>query len=147
MAKKKKKQETKGKKISRLVTLLLGLGFAGTTVAIALSSAFSQNPGQHSATNYPDAPSAEEQIQIQVNGYEKVLEREPKNTTALEGLAMIYLQTGNSEKAIPALEKLVEYYPEQPQYAAVLEGIKQQEAAPPAATEAQPEASPAEGGE
>ena len=142
VAKKKKKKETKSKKLSRLITLFLGLGFAGTTLAIALSSVFSQDSSQNVAGNYPDSPSAEEQIKIQVDGYEKVLEREPKNTTALEGLAMIYLQTGESKKAIPALEKLVEYYPEQPQYAAVLEGLKQQEANPPAASEAQPETTP-----
>ena len=123
-----------------MVTLILGLGFAGSTLAIALSSAFSQNNSQNIAATNPDAPSAEEQIQLQVTGYQKVLEREPKNATALEGLALIYLQTGNSEKAIPTLEKLVEYYPEQQQYAGILEGIKQQEANPPAATPAQPEA-------
>jgi len=145
MAKKKKKQEKKTKKLSRIVTLVLGLGFAGSTLAIALSSAFSQNNSYNAAANNPDAPSVEEQIQLQVTGYEKVLEREPTNATALEGLALIYLQTGDSEKAIPTLEKLVEYYPERQQYAGILEGIKQQEANPPAATEAQPEAPAAEG--
>jgi len=138
MAKKKKKKETKGKKVSRVITLILGLGFAGATLAIALSSVFSQNHSYNTAANNPDLPSAEEQIQIQVDGYEKVLEREPENTTALEGLTMIYLQTGEPKKAIPTLEKLAEYYPEQPQYATLLEGLKQQEANTPA-TEAQPE--------
>lgn len=147
MAKKKKKKETKSKKVSRIITLLLGLGFAGTTLAIALSSVFSQDRAYDTAATNPDPAAIEEQIQIQVSGYEKVLEREPKNTTALEGLAMIYLQTGEPTKAIPSLEKLVEYYPEQPQYSAVLEGIKQQEANPPAATEAQPEPPAAEGNE
>lgn len=140
MAKKKKKKETKSKKISRLITMVLGLGFAGSTLAIALSSVFSQQNHGNVAENYPDAPSVEEQIQQQISGYEKVLEREPKNTTALEGLAQIYLQT-NPQKAIPALEKLVEYYPEQQQYASVLEAVKQQSANPPAATEAPPESS------
>jgi len=141
---KKKKRETKGKKLSRIVTLILGLGFAGATLAIALSSVFSQNDSYNTAATNPDAPSVEEQIQLQASGYEKVLEREPKNLTALEGLAMIYLQTGDPQRAIPTLEKLVEYYPEQPQYATVLEGIKQQEATPPAATEAQPQSPAAE---
>ena len=138
---KKNKKETKGKKISRIVTLVLGLGFAGSTLAIALSSVFSQNNSNNVASN-PDAPSLEEQIQVQVSGYEKVLEREPQNVTALEGLAQIYLQTGDPKKAIPALEKLVEYYPEQSQYAGILELIKQQEASQPAAEETQPEATP-----
>lgn len=142
MAKKKSKKETKGKKLSRVVTLVLGLGFAGSTLAIALSSVFSQGNSNNVASN-PDAPSIEEQIQVQVRGYEKVLEREPQNVAALEGLAQIYLQTGDPKKAIPTLEKLVEYYPEQPEYAGILEIIKQQEANQPNTNETQPEATPA----
>ncbi|MEL6581224.1 MAG: tetratricopeptide repeat protein [Cyanobacteria bacterium J06621_12] len=134
---KKNKKETKSKKISRVVTLVLGLGFAGSTLAIALSSAFSQQNSHNTAASYPDAPSIEEQIQQQIDGYEKVLEREPQNTTALEGLAQIYLQT-DPQKAIPTLEKLVEYYPEQQQYAGILEAVKQQEANPPAAADTEP---------
>ena len=138
---KKNKKETKGKKLSRIVTLVLGLGFAGSTLAIALSSVFSQN-NSNSVSSNPDAASIEEQIQVQVRGYEKVLEREPENVTALEGLAQIYLQTGDPKKAIPTLEKLVEYYPEQPEYAGILEIIKQQEANQPTTNETQPEATP-----
>lgn len=138
MNKKKRKKEKKSKTLSRVVTLVLGLGFAGSTLAIALSSVFSQD--NYSATdsnNAENAPSIDEQIQLQVNGYEKVLEREPENITALEGLAQIYLQTGQLKKAIPALEKLVEYYPEQQQYAGILQIVKQQSAN-------QPEAAPSE---
>ena len=134
---KKNKKETKSKKLSRIITLVLGLGFAGSTLAIALSSAFSQGNSGNIAQTNPDAPSISEQIQQQVDGYEKVLEREPKNATALEGLAQIYIQT-DPPKAIPTLEKLVEYYPDQPEYATVLQ-IIQQQANPPAAPEAQPE--------
>ncbi len=133
MSKKKKKKEKKSRTLSRIVTLVLGLGFAGSTLAIALSSVFSQN--SYNATNSAadsgnseSAPSVEEQIQLQASGYEKVLDREPNNITALEGLTQIYLQTGQPEKAIPTLEKLVEYYPEQPEYAGILQVIKQQEA-------------------
>ena len=136
----KKKKETKSKKLSRIVTLILGLGFGATTLAIALSSVFSQQNSQNYAATNPDSPSVEEQIQQQISGYEKVLEREPKNSTALEGLAQIYLQT-DPPKAIPTLEKLVEYYPEQQQYATVLEAVKQQ-ANPPAATETEPNPTP-----
>ena len=138
MAKKKGKKETKSKKISRIVTLILGLGFAGSTLAIALSSVFSQN-NSNSVSSNPDAPSVEEQIQLQKEGYEKVLAREPDNVTALEGLAQIYLQTGDPKQAIPTLEKLVEYYPEQPEYAGILDIIKQQEANQPPTAETQPE--------
>jgi cytochrome c-type biogenesis protein CcmH/NrfG len=135
MTKKKSKQETNSRKLSRVVTLVLGLGFAASTLVIALSSVFSQSNSSNVAATDPDAPSTEEQIQLQVTGYEKVLEREPKNVTALEGLAQIYIQT-NPKKAIPTLEKLVQYYPEQKQYAGILNLIKQQEAKPKAPPEA-----------
>ena len=137
---KKNKRETKGKKLSRIVTLVLGFGFAGSTLAIALSSIFSQN-NPTSVSSNPDTASLEEQIQVQISGYEKVLEREPQNVTALEGLAQIYLQS-DPKKAIPTLEKLVEYYPEQPEYAGILELIEQQEANQPPVQETQPEATP-----
>ena len=122
----KKKQN---KTLSRIVTLVLGLGFAGSTLAIALSSVFSQNNSPAVSSN-PNAPDVEEQIQQQISGYQKVLEREPQNVTALEGLAQIYLQT-DPKQAIPTLEKLVEYYPEQQEYAGILEIVKQQEASQP----------------
>ena len=125
MSKKKQKRKT----LSRIVTLVLGLGFAGSTLAIALSSVFSQNNSPTVSSN-ADAADAEEQIQQQIDGYQKVLEREPQNVTALEGLAQIYLQT-DPKQAIPTLEKLVEYYPEQQQYAGILEIVKQQEAVQP----------------
>ena len=125
MSKKKQKRKT----LSRIVTLVLGLGFAGSTLAIALSSVFSQNNSPTVSSN-ADAADAEEQIQQQIDGYQKVLEREPQNVTALEGLAQIYLQT-DPKQAIPTLEKLVEYYPEQQQYAGILEIIKQQEVSQP----------------
>lgn len=135
---KKNKKETKSKKISRIVTLVLGLGFGGSTLAIALSSAFSQQNNHNAAANYPDAPTLEEQIQQQIDGYQKVLEREPQNITALEGLTQIYLQT-DPPKAISTLEKLVEYYPEQPQYGGILEAVKERQANPPTETEASSE--------
>jgi ABC-type oligopeptide transport system substrate-binding subunit len=143
MAKNKSKQETTGRKLSRVVTLVLGLGFAASTLVIALSSVFSQSESSKVATADPDAPSVEEQVKLQVTGYEKVLEREPKNATALEGLALIHLKT-DPKKAIPTLEKLVKYYPERQEYAVVLAQVKKQAVKPTSAPKATPEA-PASG--
>lgn len=126
--KKKKKKEKKSKTLSRIATFVIGIAFAGSTLAIALSSVFSQNNyGASHSDNSETAPSAEEQIQLQARGYEKVLEREPQNLTALEGLTQIYLQTGNLEKAMASLEKLVAHYPEQEEYADILELVKQRQ--------------------
>ena len=128
---KKKKNKTKTKTLVRIATMVMVLGFAGSTLAIALSSVFSQN-NQNSYTasesdQSAEAPSLEEQIQMRVDGYEKVLAREPKNITALEGLAQIHLQTQNTDKAVPILEKMVEYYPERQEFASILQILKQQQ--------------------
>ena len=114
--------------MSRIVTLILGVGFAGSMLAFSLSSVFSESNSPTASQGNPDAPSAEEQIQLQVDGYKKVLQREPKNLTALEGLMQIYLQTGNKEKSVEVLQKLVEYYPEG-RYAEILAEFKKREAA------------------
>ena len=141
---KKKGSKKKNKVLLRVVTLIMGLGFVGSTLAIALSSVFSQNNYTASDSQTADAPSIEEQIQMQISGYEKVLAREPKNLTALQGLAQIYLQNGNTPKAISVLEKMVEYYPEQQEFAGILQIIKQQQAIQEAPAEEAPAALPTE---
>jgi outer membrane protein assembly factor BamD (BamD/ComL family) len=127
-----KKKDNKSKTWLRVVTLILGLGFAASTAAIGLSSMFSKNSSNVSQSNNTGDPTdIEAQIQKQVSGYEQVLKREPKNETALQGLsqiAQLYLQTGKTEKAIPVIETLVKHYPEKPEYAKVLQAIKQQQA-------------------
>lgn len=138
MAKKKGIQETTSRKLSRVVTLILGLGFGASTLVIALSSVFSESKSSNVAANDPNAPPIEEQIKTQVSGYEKVLEREPQNVTALEGLALIYLKT-DPKKAIPTLEKLVQYYPQRQEYAVVLKQVKQQAVKPATAPKASSE--------
>ena len=120
-------KKKKTKPLVRVITIIMGLGFAASTVAIALSSVFSQN--NYAASDSDDsaeAPSIEEQIQMRIDGYEKVLAREPQNITALEGLAQLHLQTQNTEEAISLLEKMVEYYPERQEFASILQVIKQQ---------------------
>lgn len=138
---KKKKPEPKSKQIKRIVTLVLGLGFAGSTLAIALASAFSQNHSTASYSEDANSPSIEEQIKMQTDGYTKVLEREPKNQTAIQGLmqiAQLHLQTGNTKEAIPVLAKIVKYSPEQTEVAQILAGLREQEAKKPAATDQEP---------
>lgn len=113
------------KTLQRVLVTIFSLAFIGSTGAAVIAGLFSNNKTNQEPS--VDAPSIEEQVQIRASGYETVLEREPRNFTALSGLAEIYLQTGNIEKAIPPLEKLAEYYPEQPQFAALLAEIKKQQ--------------------
>ena len=132
---KKRKKETKSKTLLRVVTIVIGLAVAIPMMAGAFASIFSQN--NHSNASYSgqeEAPGLEEQIQMQTDGYTKVLEREPKNETAIQGLmqiAQLHLQTGNTKEAIPVLAKIVKYAPEQAEVAKVLAGLRKQEANKP----------------
>jgi predicted Zn-dependent protease len=125
-----KKKNNQSRTWLRVVAIIFGLGFAASSAAIGLSGFLGQNNSNSNVSesnNTANAPDAKA-LQMQISGYEKVLEREPKNPTALQGLAQIYLQTGKIEKAVPVIEKLAAYYPEQPEYAQVLQVIKQQQA-------------------
>lgn len=112
------------KNLQRIVILMFGLAFIGSTGAAVLAGLFdNRNTTSNTVAN---TESLEEQIQAQVRGYEKVLEREPENLTALTGLAQLYLQTGNPEQAIPTIEKLAKLQPERQEYQDILQILKQQ---------------------
>ncbi|TBR60235.1 hypothetical protein B4U84_04940 [Westiellopsis prolifica IICB1] len=70
--------------------------------------------------------SAESSLQQQEQGFELVLQREPENRTALEGLVKIRLQSQDLKGAVEPLEKLVKLNPERQDYKRTLEQLKQQ---------------------
>ena len=53
-----------------------------------------------------------EQLQREIDGYQLVLEREPENETALQGLTDDLLQLGRGQEAIPPVQQLVALHPE-----------------------------------
>ena len=65
-------------------------------------------------------------LEAEASGYQKVLEREPNNNTALTGLLQIRLQQKDLQGAIAPLEKLAKLNPEQTEYANLLAQAKQQ---------------------
>jgi len=65
-------------------------------------------------------------LTAEASGYQKVLEREPNNDTALSGLLKIRLQQKDIPGAIAPLEKLAQLHPEQTEYGVLLAQAKQQ---------------------
>lgn len=71
-----------------------------------------------------ETSSIAEQLQSRERGYELVLQREPENQTALEGLARVRLEQNKLEEAIVPLEQLVELYPDRKDYRGLLKRVK-----------------------
>ena len=65
-------------------------------------------------------------LEAEASGYQKVLEREPDNNTALNGLLKIKLQQKDIPGAIAPLEKLAKLNPGQTEYGVLLAQAKQQ---------------------
>lgn len=65
------------------------------------------------------------QLEAEANGYEKVLQREPENETALRELLSIRLQQQDLDNAIAPLATLAQIHPEQPEYGILLGQAKQ----------------------
>ena len=127
------------KQIQRLVIILFGLAFIGSTGFALIGSLFNRDNTVADTPTNNTAPSVDEQLQAQARGYARVLEREPENVTALTGLVQTSIQTGDLEAAIPPLQKLIELYPEDTQLTTLLTEIEARIAQPPSAPAATPD--------
>ena len=117
------KKEEQKKRIIRIVTLISAVAFLG-------SAGFSlirmlTNPARSTQVS-TQAEDLTQQLQAQARGYEMVLQREPENQIALQGLVEIRLQMNDFERIVEPLETLVRLNPEQEQYETLLATIKQQ---------------------
>ncbi|NEO55471.1 MAG: tetratricopeptide repeat protein [Okeania sp. SIO3B5] len=114
------------------VVVLVIIAFLGFSLSPLLGGLLeaNQNNGQStpSSTQTP-AADREADLLAQARGYELVLQREPDNQTALQGLLQVRLELvqsgkGNIEEVIPPLEKLSELNPGNTDYNVLLAQAK-----------------------
>lgn len=104
-----------------LVSLVLFVGSIGFSAVQFMSSVAQDN---QSVTN--EEVSQSSQLAAQEQGYEMVLQKEPNNEVALQGLADVRLQMNNPKGAVKPMEKLVQVNPAQKEYQVLLAQLKQQ---------------------
>jgi hypothetical protein len=106
--------ETKQKKQKFWQKMILFVG-AGSFAATAMVPVIG---GIVEAITQPTTPAVsqadqETQLRDQEAGFLAVLEREPDNLNALQGLVQVRLSLGDFEGARPHLARLVEFYPDE----------------------------------
>lgn len=112
----------KAKKRQKLVVLISVVSFFGSTVMAtipAIQEVFQQE-------NVPQVASVESTLKQQEKDFELVLQREPNNQVALDGLLQVRLGLDDMEGAIEVLEKLVKLNPEREDYRLGLENLKKE---------------------
>ncbi|MDQ2096109.1 MAG: tetratricopeptide repeat protein [Tychonema bourrellyi B0820] len=114
----------KGDRIKQIFALVSMAGFAGSTIFGMVSLFSSGLSSQHQQKQAAVAVSQESLLAAKERGYVTVLQREPQNQTALEGLANVRLEMDNRVGAIEPLEKLVKLNPDRADYKQLLGQVK-----------------------
>jgi cytochrome c-type biogenesis protein CcmH/NrfG len=107
-------------RIKQIFALVSMVGFGGSAIFGIVNLFGSGLSSQHQQKPAPVAVSQESLLATQERGYVGVLQREPQNQTALEGLAKVRLQMNNKVGAIEPLQKLVKLNPDRADYKALL---------------------------
>lgn len=112
-----------------LVTTVLVVA-VGALLAASVLPFFIGQGNQDTATPstqpVPGQTDAQGELAARARGYEQVLEREPDNRVALEGLVEARIQMGDLEGVIEPLEKLADLQPDVPDYRVLLGQAKQE---------------------
>lgn len=119
------KEKAKRKKVFiTVLTIVGGISFLGSTSygMVEIMRKGMEAPVQTAPKDPAAAKNTE--LQARAKGYEIVLQREPNNLVALEGLAMAKIELNDAQGAIAPLEKLVQINPQNPNYKAALEQVK-----------------------
>ncbi|MGB0564737.1 MAG: tetratricopeptide repeat protein [Spirulinaceae cyanobacterium] len=106
-----------------LLVILVGAYTLPLVTEVVRNRPANSLPNTVVASNSPTpvpSPQTQESLRKQTEGWELVLEREPNNLTALQGLVEARLQQGQIREAMLPLARLAQLTPEQPDYAILL---------------------------
>ncbi|MEN9241083.1 MAG: tetratricopeptide repeat protein [Thermostichus sp. DG02_3_bins_51] len=112
-------KESPIRKLFKLLVLVIG-------PLILLSFSFGPLLQAFGPSSSPDTSLITEQLRAEADGYRAVLEREPDNRIALEGLINTQLQLNEPQGAIEPLKKLLELEPQDRGLRAFLSQIQQE---------------------
>ena len=112
-----------------VLVIIAFLGFSLSPLLGGLLEANQQNSQPTPSPNQTSIADKEADLLAQARGYELVLQREPDNLTALQGLLQVKLELiqsgkGSIEEVIPPLEKLSELNPSSTDYNVLLAQAK-----------------------
>jgi len=109
-----------------IVIGIIVVAFIGVSVLPFINSGGNEPQQANTPTSSPQVQQQQEDLDAQARGYEAVLEKEPENESALQGLIEVRIQQGDIEGALIPLEKLADLNPEQEAYRILLAQAKQQ---------------------
>jgi Flp pilus assembly protein TadD len=113
--------------VQRVLIILSGVAFLGGTAVMGISMMTAERPPANSAspssTETDAETAAKTQLEAQESGYAAVVEREPENQLALEGLVQTRIELGKLEESLAPLETLHNLNPENPQYLQAIAAI------------------------
>ncbi|PSB35514.1 tetratricopeptide repeat protein [Chlorogloea sp. CCALA 695] len=109
-----------------IILVVATIALVGGSMLPLLTSTIEQSqPPTASPLASGQTPTAQKsQLTDQVRGFELVLQREPENQTALQGLVDAKIKLGDVKGAIPSIEKLAALNPTQTQYTLLLAQAK-----------------------
>jgi hypothetical protein len=127
------------KSYQKVVVIVSGFALLATMTMAGFS--FKQPSSSSPQSNAGTTPDVDERLQSIIEGYEAVLQREPDNPTAKQGLeeglrtlVASQIQAQNLDGAIPPMEKLAALVPDNEEYQSVLEQLQQAKASAATAT-------------
>lgn len=125
-SKRKRKKLTRREIFKKVVTFASAIAFFSMTGSglVRMYTNALQSGQEAPEETVPSVAGQMSELAARERGYELVLEREPDNSVALEGLATTRIEMGDFEGAIEPLEKLVSMHPNRQDFSDSLNKIR-----------------------